>query len=162
MLYQKPSWAAGTTDERWPCTRSRRVHPPPLQTRLRGPFKKQSSAYGLCLKARVSGHGLAAYAAVVDVMAILRPLLQKVRAQSDIDAGRPSTFHDAPFLNVHECDFDPWISVCPIEARVDRELLERLGLHDVDPAPRFHRSTWPATQKQSAQFIKTLSKDFCQ
>ena len=141
---------------------SRRFRPSPLRTRLRGAFNKQSSAYGLCLKARVSGHGLAAYAAVVDVLAILMPLLQKVSAQGDIDAGRPSTFHDAPFLNVHECDFDPWMSVCPIEARVDRELLERLGLHDVDTAQRFHRSTWPATQKQSAQFIKTLSKDFCQ
>ena len=54
--------------------------------------------------------------------------------------GRPSPFHDLPFYDVYACADGRYVSVGALEPQVLCELLDKLGLADVDPKAQYDRS----------------------
>lgn len=95
------------------------------------------------VKAQRGGCGSVVDAAIIDVLAMLSPLLLLTRSLGEIDGGRPSVFHDSPFYDSYACADGRFLTVGAIEPQFYRELLRRLGLEDVDPADQWQRELWP-------------------
>src|SRR5574343_87032 len=96
-------------------------------------------AFGLVagvLAARASGQGRVVDAAITDVVAMLGGLVQWIHAGGQIATAAPSPFHDL--------------------------LLQRLGLHDVDPATQYDTATWPALKARfTALFASQPRAHWC-
>ncbi|MGV6872591.1 CaiB/BaiF CoA transferase family protein [Pseudochelatococcus sp. B33] len=88
-------------------------------------------------------------AAIVDIVAMLGTLVQWLKANGQLAAGRPSAFHDSPFYDVYPCA-DGFITVGALEPQFYALLLERLGLTDVDPAAQYDTAQWPALKARMA------------
>ena len=80
------------------------------------------------LAARTSGQGCVIDAAIVDVLALLAPLLQTIDRAGGLKA--PSIFHDSPFYDRYLCSDGRYVTVGAIEPQFYALLLERLGLID--------------------------------
>lgn len=96
------------------------------------------------LRARCSGQGCVVDGAIVDVMAMLAPLVQLVHAGGALDRVNPSVFYGSPFYEVYECADGRHITLGAIEPQFYAELLRRLGLDDVDPNAQMDKPAWPA------------------
>lgn len=104
------------------------------------------SAY---VKAQRDGHGSVVDAAIIDVLAMLSPLLLLTRSTGELDAERRSSvFHDSPFYDTYACADARFLTIGAIEPPFYRELLERLGLKDVDPADQWKRELWPGLKER--------------
>ncbi len=120
-------------------------HPPILPPTVLG---DAAGALGLTmavacalLAARTSGRGCVVDVAIVDVLALLAPLIQMVDRGGGLEV--PSIFHDSPFYDRYLCSDGRHVTVGAIEPQFYALLLERLGLADVDPRQQMDRSTWP-------------------
>ncbi|MBN9371877.1 MAG: CoA-transferase [Hydrogenophaga sp. SCN 70-13] len=102
------------------------------------------------LAARTSGQGCVVDGAIVDVLAMLSPLVQLVSAAGGFDAGVPSVFHDSPFYDRYLCADGRYVTVGAIEPPFYALLLERLGLSDVVLSEQMDRSAWPALKARMA------------
>lgn len=98
------------------------------------------------LRARCSGQGCVVDGAIVDVMAMLAPLVQLVHAGGALDRVNPSVFYGSPFYEVYECADGRHITLGAIEPQFYAELLRRLGLDDVDPNAQMDKPAWPAAR----------------
>lgn len=103
------------------------------------------SAY---VKAGRDGCGSVVDAAIVDVLAMLSQLLLLTRSTGEVDSDRPSVFHDSPFYDSYACADGRFLSIGAIEPPFYRELLQRLGLDDVDPADQWKRELWPGLKER--------------
>ena len=56
----------------------------------------------------------------------------------------PSPFHDSPFYDVYPCADGKYVSVGALEPKFYAELIDRLGLADVEPEAQYDRAAWPA------------------
>ncbi len=108
-------------------------------------------ALGLCfgitaalLDAARSGRGRVVDAAIVDVVAMLGGIALWARGNGQLDAPSPSPFHDSPFYEVYACADGGCITLGALEPQFWRLLLDRLALHDVDPATQYDSAHWPA------------------
>lgn len=122
-------------------------HPPMLPPTVLG---DAAGAMGLVmgmvsamLQARASGRGCVVDGAIVDVLAMLAPLVQLVRAGGAIDSQEPSVFHDSPFYDRYLCADGRYITLGAIEPQFYALLLAKLALDDVDPRAQFDRTQWP-------------------
>ena len=97
-----------------------------------------------------SGRGRVVDAAIVDIVAMLGSLVQWIRTSGQIDAGRPSPFHDSPFYDVYECEDGGFVTIGAIEPQFYALLLSSLGLDDVDPASQYDTAAWPALKARVA------------
>lgn len=100
------------------------------------------------VKAQRDGEGSVVDAAIIDVLAMLSPLLLLTRSLGEVDGGRPSVFHDSPFYDSYACADGRFLTVGAIEPPFYRELLRRLDLHDVDPADQWKRGLWPSFKER--------------
>lgn len=122
-------------------------HPPMLPPTVLG---DAAGAMGLVmgmvsamLQARASGRGCVVDGAIVDVLAMLAPLVQLVRAGGALDSQEPSVFHDSPFYDRYFCADGRYITLGAIEPQFYALLLAKLALDDVDPRAQFDRMQWP-------------------
>ncbi len=103
------------------------------------------------LAARSSGQGCVVDAAIVDVVAMLGTLAHWLRSGGQLDTAAPtSPFHDSPFYDVYRCADGGHISLGALEPQFYALLLQRLGLHDVDPTAQYQHAAWPGLKARLA------------
>jgi alpha-methylacyl-CoA racemase len=98
--------------------------------------------------ARRSGRGRVVDGAIVDVLAMLGSIAQSVRASGQLDGPEPSPFHDSPFYDVYACADGGFITLGALEPQFYAQLLDKLGLSDVDAAAQYDKSTWPRLKER--------------
>jgi alpha-methylacyl-CoA racemase len=103
------------------------------------------------LVARTSGRGCVVDAAIVDVLALLAPLVQTVQRSGGFDS--PSIFHDSPFYDRYLCSDGRYVTVAAIEPQFYKLLLERMGLSHVDPGQQMDRTAWPALKARLTELF---------
>jgi len=126
-------------------------------------------ALGLCfgivcavLEARSSGRGRVVDGAIVDVVAMLGSIALWVRGSGELGGPTPSAFHDSPFYDVYACADGGHITIGALEPQFYALLLDKLGLHDVNPAAQYDRAAWPALkQRFSALFMSQPRAHWC-
>jgi len=130
-------------------------HPPMLPPTVVG---DAAGALGLgfgmvsaLLGARNTGQGCVVDGAIVDVLAMLSPLVQLMRQGGGVDGSEPSVFHDSPFYDRYLCSDGRYITVGAIEPPFYALLLKQLELTDVDPAQQMDKSSWPSLKARIAQ-----------
>jgi alpha-methylacyl-CoA racemase len=89
-----------------------------------------------------TGKGCVIDCSIVDVAASLGGIALAARAAGMLDA--PSPFHDSPFYDIYACADGRYVSIGALEPKFYAELLEKLGLADVDPTAQYDRAAWPA------------------
>jgi len=126
-------------------------------------------ALGLCfgivcavLDARATGRGRVVDGAIVDVVAMLGSIALWVRANGELGGPTPSPFHDSPFYDVYACADGGHITIGALEPQFYALLLDKLGLHDVNPAAQYDRAAWPALkQRFTALFLAQPRAHWC-
>jgi alpha-methylacyl-CoA racemase len=91
-----------------------------------------------------TGKGCVVDAAIVDVTAALCGIALWARADGMLDGPRPSIFHDSPFYDAYRCADGRYVTIGALEPQFYANLLERLGLADVDPKAQYDMDKWPA------------------
>jgi alpha-methylacyl-CoA racemase len=91
-----------------------------------------------------SGQGSVVDCSIVDVVANLSSIALMARASGLLDASIPSLFHDSPFYDVYACADGRYVTIGALEPQFYAELLNKLGLADVDPEAQYDRAAWPA------------------
>jgi alpha-methylacyl-CoA racemase len=118
-------------------------------------------AFGIAagvLNARATGRGCVVDAAIVDIVAMLGTLAHWVRSGGQLDAGRPSPFHDSPFYDTYACADGGFVTLGALEPQFYALLLRRLGLDDVDPAAQYDTRQWPALKQRIAALLRTRTR----
>lgn len=121
-------------------------------------------AFGLLcalLEARQSGRGQVVDAAMLDGANLLGSLVRSLGGQgiwSD-DPGQNFFLHSSPFYDSFACADGKFLSLGAIEPAFYRELLQRLDMHDVDPAQQMDRSQWPALRARIAARLREQPRD---
>lgn len=111
------------------------------------------------LEARTSGKGRVVDTAIVDVAAMLGLLAQWLYGAGQIGTSKPSAFHDSPFYDVYECRDGKFITLGALEPQFYVEMLEKLGVTDVDPARQYRAEDWPALKSRIAARIREQTRD---
>jgi alpha-methylacyl-CoA racemase len=108
-----------------------------------------------------SGQGQVVDAAMVDGAALLSAMIHGMRAVGTWTDERGANLLDsgAPFYEVYETRDGKYVSIGSIEPRFYRELLERMGLTDVDLPDRMDRSRWPELKQRFRDVFKTRTRD---
>jgi alpha-methylacyl-CoA racemase len=107
-------------------------------------------------EARRSGRGQVVDAAMVDGAACLASLVHQRRGAgtwSD-DPARNFFLGASPFYDVFACT-DGHVTLGAIEPKFYAELLQRLGLHEVDASRQFAFEDWPALRARVAALLAT-------
>jgi alpha-methylacyl-CoA racemase len=109
------------------------------------------------LEARGSGRGQVVDAAMIDGASLLTSLVHQRRGNGTwSDDPKDNFFLGAsPFYDVFECADGGQVSLGPIEPKFYAELLQRLELHDVDPARQYAFEDWPALRARVAAQLKS-------
>ncbi|MFT7772491.1 CaiB/BaiF CoA transferase family protein [Roseateles sp.] len=121
-------------------------------------------AFGLMAalwEAQRSGRGQVVDAAMVDGVGLLSSLLHSLRAAgrwSD-DPAQNFFLHGSPFYDCFECADGRHVSLGALEPQFYAELLQRLGLADVDPIAQHDRGQWPALRARVAARIREKTRD---
>ena len=111
---------------------------------------------------RTGGPGRVVDAAIVDVVSMLGMLAQWARGRGELDAEKPSHFHDSPHYDTYECADGRFISVGALEPQFYDLLLTKLGLDDVDRSRQAHRADWPALKERvAAAFRQRTRQQWC-
>lgn len=121
-------------------------------------------AFGLMAalwEAQRSGRGQVVDAAMVDGVGVLSSLLHSLRAAGRwSDAPEQNFFlHSSPFYDCFECADGRFMSLGALEPQFYAELLQRLGLDDVDPKAQHDRGRWPALRERVAARIREKTCD---
>jgi alpha-methylacyl-CoA racemase len=91
-----------------------------------------------------SGKGCVIDCAIIDVVASLGGIALAARASGLLDGSSPSMFHDSPFYDVYSCADGRYVTIGALEPQFYAQLIEKLGLADVDPKAQYDRAAWPA------------------
>ncbi len=121
-------------------------------------------AFGLMAalwEAQRSGRGQVVDAAMVDGVGLLSSLLHSLRAAGRWSDEPAQNFflHNSPFYDCFECADGRFVSLGALEPQFYAELLQRLGLSDVDPAAQQDRSLWPSLRDRVAARIREKTRD---
>ncbi|MBV8035893.1 CaiB/BaiF CoA-transferase family protein [Roseateles sp.] len=121
-------------------------------------------AFGLMAalwEARRSGRGRVVDAAMVDGVGLMSSLLHSLRAAGRWSDEPAQNFflHGSPFYDCFECADGRHVSLGALEPRFYAELLQRLGLDDVDPTAQQDRLQWPALRTRVAARIHEKTRD---
>ncbi|MBW8846006.1 MAG: CoA transferase [Burkholderiales bacterium] len=121
-------------------------------------------AFGLMCalwEAQRSGRGQVVDAAMVDGVGVLSSLLHSLRAAGRWSDEPAQNFflHSSPFYDCFECADGRSVSIGALEPQFYAELLQRLGLDDVDPAAQQDRQQWPALRERVAARIRAKTRD---
>ncbi len=121
-------------------------------------------AFGLMTalwEAQRSGRGQVVDAAMVDGVGLLSSLLHSLRAAghwSD-DPAQNHFLHGSPFYDCFECADGRFVSIGALEPPFYAELLQRLGLTDIDPAVHHDSRQWPALRERVAARLREKTRD---
>lgn len=107
---------------------------------------------------RAGGAGRVVDAAIVDIVSMLGTIAQWVRVRGDIDAGKPSAFHDSPFYDTYECADCRFVTVGAIEPQFYDLFLRKLGLDDVDRSRQRESAEWPVLKERVAATFRTRTR----
>ncbi len=112
------------------------------------------------LEAQRSGRGQVVDAAMVDGVALLSTLIAQMRGSGfwRDDPKRNFFLGSSPFYDVFRCADGKHISLGAIEPAFFAELMQRLGLDDVDPATQFDTAAWPALRARVEAVIATRTR----
>jgi len=121
-------------------------------------------AFGLMAalwEAQRSGRGQVVDAAMVDGVGLLSSLLHSLRAAGGWSDEPAQNFflHSSPFYDCFECADGRFVSLGALESQFYAELLQRLGLHDVDPTAQHDHRQWPALRERVAARIREKARD---
>ncbi|MGQ3051260.1 MAG: CaiB/BaiF CoA transferase family protein [Roseateles sp.] len=121
-------------------------------------------AFGLMAalwEARCSGRGQVVDAAMVDGVGLLSSLLHSMRAAGRwSDAPTQNFFlHSSPFYDCFECADGRFVSLGALEPQFYAELLQRLGLGDVEPGSQHDQALWPALRERVAARLREKTRD---
>ena len=121
-------------------------------------------AFGLMAalwEAQRSGRGQVVDAAMVDGVSLLSSLLHSLRAAGlwSEESARNVFLHESPFYGCFECADGRFVSLGALEPQFYAELLQRLGLTDVDPAAQHDHRQWPALRERVAARIRDKTRD---
>jgi alpha-methylacyl-CoA racemase len=121
-------------------------------------------AFGLMAalwEAQRSGRGQVVDAAMVDGVGLLSSLLHSLRAAGRWSDEPAQNFflHSSPFYDCFECADGRFVSLGALEPQFYAELLQRLGLNDVDPAAQHDRRQWPALRERVTARIREKTRD---
>ena len=105
--------------------------------------------------AQRSGKGCVVDCSIIDVVANLGGIALAARAAGMLDAPSPSPFHDSPFYDVYACADGRYVSIGALEPKFYCELLDKLGLADVDPKAQYDRAAWPALKARLSALFKS-------
>jgi alpha-methylacyl-CoA racemase len=125
-------------------------------------------AFGIAcalFEARSSGRGQVVDAAMIDGIAALSSLVHQRRnaGQWHDDPARNFFLGTSAFYDVFECADGRHVSLGAIEPAFYVELLQRLGLADVDPARQYCFEDWPALRQRVAALLKSRPREhWCQ
>jgi alpha-methylacyl-CoA racemase len=114
------------------------------------------------LDAQRSGRGQVIDAAIVDGTALLASLIHSMRgigAWVD-DPARNFFSHTSPFYEVFECADGKHVTLGAIEPQFYAQLLDRLGLADVDPSRQYDSRAWPELKARIAALIRTQDRAY--
>jgi len=106
------------------------------------------------------GKGCVVDGAIVDVLALLAPLVQLLRKGGALEGTVASVFHDSPFYDRYRCADGRYITVGAIEPQFYALLLEKMGLSDVDPSQQMNRAAWPALKARMAEAFASRSSSY--
>jgi alpha-methylacyl-CoA racemase len=108
-----------------------------------------------------SGKGQVIDAAMIDGMASLTTMIHGFLAAGMWKEERGSNILDggAPFARAYRTLDDKHIVIAPIESRLFKCLLDKLGLQDIDPADQHDQSKWDALQQRFEAIFKTRTRD---
>jgi alpha-methylacyl-CoA racemase len=143
-----------------------RGRPPPVPLNLIADFGGGALylAVGLLaaiLEARESGEGQVVDAAMVDGVASMLTLFYGLMAGGMWTDDRQSNLLDggAPFVRCYEARDGKYVAVCAIEQPFYQELLERLGITEIDAEAQYDTSLWPEQERIFARVFKTKTRD---
>jgi len=113
------------------------------------------------LEASKSGRGQVVDAAMIDGAASQMGMIWGLRAAGMWQDERGSNILDggAPFSCAYKTSDGQYIAVAPIENRFYRNLLESLGIDDIDPATQYDASQWGATRQKLQSVFATKTRD---
>jgi alpha-methylacyl-CoA racemase len=113
------------------------------------------------LEATKSGQGQVIDAAMVDGAASQMSSIWGFRAAGAWKDERGSNMLDggAPFYTAYRTRDDLYIAVAPIEHRFYTNLLNVLGLHDIDPLKQHDRSQWDSVRQKLQAVFETRTRD---
>lgn len=130
-------------------------HPPMLPPTVVGDAAGALGfAFGMVtalLSVRSTGQGCVVDGAIVDVLAMLSPLVQLIRQGGGLEGREPSVFHDSPFYDRYLCSDGCYITIGAIEPPFYALLLKQLALTDVNPEQQMDKSLWPSLKARIAQ-----------
>jgi alpha-methylacyl-CoA racemase len=111
--------------------------------------------------AQRSGRGQVVDAAMVDGVGLLSSLLHSMRAAGRWSDEPAENFflHSAPFYDCFECADGRFVSLGALEPQFYAELLQRLGLTDIDPVTQLDHRQWPALRERVAARIREKTRD---
>jgi alpha-methylacyl-CoA racemase len=127
-------------------------------------------AFGIAagvLHARSTGQGCVIDAAMTDITHMLGALVHLTHAAGAIgqrvDAPLAhSVFHGSPFYDAYCCADGRWVTIGALEPPFYALLLDKLGLHDVDPAQQMSPKTWaPLKQRLTTLFASEPMAHWC-
>ncbi len=106
-------------------------------------------------EAQRSQQGQVVDAAMVDGVASLAALVQQMRGANfwRDETERNFFLGSSPFYDAFVCADGKHITLGAIEPAFYGEMLQRLGLDDVDPAAQFRHAEWPALRRRVADVI---------
>lgn len=114
------------------------------------------------LQARHTGEGQVVDAAIVDIVTMLGGIAHWIHGNGQLGNGPgapPSPFHDSPFYDVYACACGGQLTVAALEPPFYALLLQKLGLHDVDPARQYETADWPALKARFTALFASRSRD---
>jgi alpha-methylacyl-CoA racemase len=113
------------------------------------------------IEARSSGKGQVVDAAMVDGAATLMSVVYSLYAAGRYVDEREANLLDggSHFNNVYETKDGRYISVCALEPKFYRELLDRLGLEPVEFSGQMDRERWPAYRARFAEVFRERTRD---
>lgn len=111
-------------------------------------------------EAQKSGRGQVVDAAMVDGVVAMSSLVHQMRHNGfwSAEPERNLFAGSSPFYEVFECADGGHITLGAIEPQFYAEMLERLGLGDVDPALQYDHRTWPELKARVAAQVKTRTR----
>lgn len=112
-------------------------------------------------EAQKSGQGQVVDAAMIDGVAAMSGLIHQMRGAMGYWKDEPGQNHflnTSPFYEVFECADGKHITLGAIEPQFYALLLQKLGLHDVDPKRQYQSADWPALKARVAAIVQSKTQ----
>ena len=100
-----------------------------------------------------TGTGCVVDAAIIDIVGALSGIALWARSAGMLDGPRPSIFHKSPFYDAYLCADGRYVTIGALEPQFYTQLIEKLGLADVDPKAQYDMRQWPALKARFAELF---------